>query len=54
MSDSKTQLKGYEESLLRILSTSSGPIVENYELIEALKTTKTNVTKIQQLLKSLE
>lgn len=54
MSDSNQSLKQYEESLLRILSQSSGPIVENYELIDALKTTKQNVSKIQQLLKSLE
>lgn len=54
MSDSNQSLKQYEESLLRILSQSSGPIVENYELIDALKTTKSNVNKIQQLLKSLE
>lgn len=46
MSDAKSSLKGYEESLLRILSNSQGPIVENYELIDTLKTTKSNVSKI--------
>lgn len=40
MSDSNTKLKGFEDSLLRILSSSTGPIVENYELINTLKTTK--------------
>ncbi|CAL6054637.1 Dynein_heavy chain [Hexamita inflata] len=53
MSDSNTNLKTYEETLLRVLSNSTGPIVENYELIETLKTTKANVTKVQNLLKSL-
>ena len=46
----KQQEKQLEDSLLRELTTSSGLILDNQELIQTLENTKTKVTQVTQSL----
>ncbi|XP_023241581.1 dynein beta chain, ciliary-like isoform X1 [Centruroides sculpturatus] len=47
----KITLKKYEDSLLSRLSTATGNILDNYELVENLETTKQTATEITEKVK---